>query len=248
MAGELLRRRRRMGAMGNDGQRWATMGHGGLAGVIVERRWSRASGRSEMRGTKERGRAGGPQPASRVHGGCVGRVGRLRRAAEGAMYPAIAPAPCHAGDAAQGPLDDCSRFIEDVSQFGPVQCLFPGREGRAVPSPGRVPGARWGEIGRHFFGLTGGAGALAFAAAARRLARLLLTISSRPAVAHHGATCLGCRLAGTSQFSRSQSRHRQNHRTWGAFPPFRPTSTQEEEDPFSPARHLVGDVPSSEEG
>ncbi len=69
------------------------------------------------------------------------------------MYPAIAPAPGQAGDAAQGPLADCSRFIEDVSQFGPVQCLFPGREGRAVPSPGRVLGARWGEIGRHLFGL-----------------------------------------------------------------------------------------------
>jgi hypothetical protein len=69
------------------------------------------------------------------------------------------------------------------------------------------------------------------------VASAALTARNRSAVAHRGATCLGCRPAGTSQFSRSQSTQGQNHRTWGVhFPLHRPTSI-EGEDPFcTPSR------------
>jgi len=86
--------------------------------------------------------------------------------------------------------------------IGPVQCLFPGRVGRALPSDPQVLSTSSRAIGRHFFGLAAPA---ELCALKPRIWPQPLTGCVRPAVATLRATWLGCRLAGTSQFSRGQS-------------------------------------------
>lgn len=48
--------------------------------------------------------------------------------AEGRVYPAIAPTQAGQG-CCSGPLGDCSRFIEDVSQSGLFSACFPAGKG-----------------------------------------------------------------------------------------------------------------------
>ncbi len=124
------------GVLGWDGPRWAP---GGLAGVIVERISSRASARREMRGASTAGR---PTPCE---AGTQPVAGRLRSPACTLLSP---PRMSGRGCRSRTPGVSLGRV-----PIGPVQCLFPGRVGRGLPSDPQVLWVGWRAIGRAFFGL-----------------------------------------------------------------------------------------------